>query len=141
MAGATEDVLLVLDAAGFDTILVETVGVGQAEVDIARTAHVTVVLLVPGMGDDVQAMKAGIMEIGDVFVINKADHPGVERVEADLRSHLQFSRRQDGWEPRVVKTVASENRGMEECVQQIESCREFLRTSGASVRRTDRDPA
>jgi GTPase len=131
LARATSEVLLVLDAAGFDTVLVETVGVGQDEVDIVRTAHVTVVLLVPGMGDDVQAMKAGIMEIGDVFVINKADHSGVERIEAELNSHLQFSRRKDGWQPRVVKTVASENRGIEECFRQIESCREFLRTSGA----------
>jgi GTPase len=135
LAGATSEVLLVLDAAGFDTVLVETVGVGQDEVDIVRTAHVTVVLLVPGMGDDVQAMKAGIMEIGDIFVINKADHPGVERIEAELQSHLLFSKRKDGWQPRVVKTVASENRGIEECVQQIEACREFLRTSGAYAAR------
>jgi LAO/AO transport system kinase len=135
LAGATSEVLLVLDAAGFDTVLVETVGVGQDEVDIVRTAHVTVVLLVPGMGDDVQAMKAGIMEIGDVFVINKADHPGVERIEADLNSHLHFSRRKDGWQPRVVKTVASESRGIEECFQQIKACREFLRTSGAYLTR------
>jgi LAO/AO transport system kinase len=135
LARATSDVLLVLDAAGFDTVLVETVGVGQDEVDIVRTAHVTVVLLVPGMGDDVQAMKAGIMEIGDIFVINKADHPGVERIEAELHSHLQFSRRKDGWQPRVVKTVASEGRGIEECFQEIESCREFLRSSGAYAAR------
>ena len=129
LARSTSDALLVLDAAGFDTVLVETVGVGQDEVEIARTAHVTLVLLVPGMGDDVQAMKAGIMEIGDIFVINKADRPGVERVETQVKTLLALARRSDGWEMPVVRTIASEDAGTQECVQAIEKYRDFLRAS------------
>ncbi len=129
LSRATADVLLILDAAGFDVVLIETVGVGQDEVEIARTAEVTLVLLVPGMGDDVQTMKAGIMEIADVLVINKADHQGVERVEAELRSLLAISDRADGWRPAVVKTVAPEGEGIEECAQAIETWRESQRDS------------
>jgi LAO/AO transport system kinase len=119
LARTTGDVLTVLDAAGFDVVLIETVGVGQDEVEIVRTAQATVVLLVPGMGDDIQAMKAGIMEIGDVFVINKADHPGVERVEAELKALLSMCARQDSWMPSVVRAVASEGQGIEDCVQAV----------------------
>ena len=129
LSRASADVLLILDAAGFDVVLIETVGVGQDEVEIARTAEVTLVLLVPGMGDDVQTMKAGIMEIGDVLVINKADHPGVERVEAELKSLLAISSRPDGWRPAIVKTVAPEGRGIEECAQAIETWRDSQRDS------------
>jgi len=129
LARATADVLLVLDAAGFDIVLIETVGVGQDEVEIARTAQVTLVLLVPGMGDDVQTMKAGIMEIGDVFVINKADHAGVERVEAELESLLAISSRQDGWKPPVVRTVATEGKGIDACARAIQSWRESQKQS------------
>jgi LAO/AO transport system kinase len=120
LARTTGDVLTVLDAAGFDLVLIETVGVGQDEVEIVRTAHATVVLLVPGMGDDIQAMKAGIMEIGDIFVINKADYPGVERVEAELKALLSMCARQDSWMPAVVRAIASEGQGIENCVQAIE---------------------
>ncbi len=129
LSRATADVLLILDAAGFDVVLIETVGVGQDEVEIARTAEVTLVLLVPGMGDDVQTMKAGIMEIGDVLVINKADHPGVERVEAELRSLLAISSRPGGWRPAIVKTVAPEGKGVEECAQAIDAWRDSQRDS------------
>jgi len=129
LAGATGDVLLVLDAAGFDVVLIETVGVGQDEVEVARTAQITLVLLVPGMGDDIQAMKAGIMEIGDVFVINKADHAGVERIEAELGALLSITCRKDGWKPAVVKTVASEGKGIEECARAVESWREQQKQS------------
>ncbi len=129
LAAATSDALLVLDAAGFETVLIETVGVGQDEVEIVRTAQVILVLLVPGMGDDIQAMKAGVMEIGDIFVINKADHPGVERVETELNMLLSMSDRPDGWKPLVVKTVASENQGIEECMEAIAACRRFLESS------------
>jgi len=129
LSRATADVLLILDAAGFDVVLIETVGVGQDEVEIARTAEVTLVLLVPGMGDDVQTMKAGIMEIGDVLVINKADHPGVERVEAELRSLLAISSRPDGWRPAIVKTVSPEGKGIEECAQAIDAWRDAHRDS------------
>jgi LAO/AO transport system kinase len=129
LARATGDVLLVLDAAGFDVVIVETVGVGQDEIEIVRTADATLVLLVPGMGDDIQAMKAGIMEIGDIFVINKADRPGVQRVEAELGALLASGARPDGWTPRVVKTIASENKGLEECAHAIQEFREFLQQS------------
>jgi LAO/AO transport system kinase len=131
LARTTADALTVLDAAGFDVILAETVGVGQDEVEIARTAETTLVLLVPGMGDDIQAMKAGIMEIGDVFVINKADHAGVERVEAELNALISISHRPDGWKPPVVKTVASDGIGIEACAQAVDAFRGFQKNSSA----------
>jgi len=129
LSRATGEVLDVLDAAGFDIVLVETVGVGQDEVEVARAAHATLVLLVPGMGDDVQALKAGIMEIGDVFVINKADREGAARTEAELRALLSMSRRSDGWRPGMVRTVASEGAGLQECARAIEEYRSFLESS------------
>lgn len=128
IARGTFDAMLVLDAAGFDIVLVETVGVGQDEVEIVRAAAVTLVLLVPGMGDDVQAMKAGIMEVGDVFVINKSDHPMAERVDADVRALVAISKRSDGWKPPIVRTVATESHGIAECALAIEQYLEFLRT-------------
>jgi LAO/AO transport system kinase len=129
LARATADMLTVMDAAGFDIVLIETIGVGQGEVEIAKTAHATLVLLVPGMGDDVQLLKAGIMEIGDIFVINKADHEGADRTEAELRALLSMSARPDGWSPPIVRTVASEGSGIPECIQAIEKCRSFLANS------------
>ena len=105
---ATPQALRVLDAAGCDVILVETVGVGQSEVDIARLADTTIVLLAPGMGDGIQAAKAGILEIGDVYVINKADRDGADQVRRDLRSMLALAERPEGgWRPPVLKTVAA----------------------------------
>ena len=92
----------------------ETVGVGQDEIDIVKLADVSVVVLVPGMGDDVQALKAGIMEIGDIFVINKCDRPGVEKMEHALTALLSLAHRQDGWIPPIVKTVATEGSGIDE---------------------------
>jgi len=121
----TADIVTVMDAAGFDVVLLETVGVGQGEVEVARMADATVVLLVPGMGDDVQAMKAGIMEIADIFVINKADHPGADQTEAELRALLSLGPRSDGWNPSIARAVASEGKGIEECTQAIEECRLF----------------
>jgi len=129
LSRATADVLLIMDAAGFDIVLIETVGVGQDEVEIARTAQLTLVLLVPGMGDDVQAMKAGIMEIGDIFVINKADHAGVERIEAELNALIALSARPDGWKPEVVKTVAPDGIGVDRCAQAVEAWREAQKAS------------
>lgn len=114
LAAATTEMTMLLDAAGLDVVLVETVGVGQDEVEIARLADVTLVVMVPGMGDDVQAIKAGIMEIADVFVINKADQPGAEKLERELKSYLTLSHRPDGWSPKIVKTVASDGQGIEE---------------------------
>jgi LAO/AO transport system kinase len=116
LAAATTEMTMLLDAAGFDVVLVETVGVGQDEVEIARLADVTMVVMVPGMGDDVQAIKAGIMEIADVFVINKADLPGAEKLERELTSYLGLSHRPDGWSPTIVKTVSSEGKGIEEAL-------------------------
>ena len=108
LATATADVVTVLDAAGKNPIMVETVGVGQDEIDIVKLADVSVVVLVPGMGDDVQALKAGIMEIGDIFVINKCDRPGVEKMERAVLAMLSLAHRADGWMPPIVKTVATE---------------------------------
>ncbi len=129
LAAATGDVVMVLDAAGFQVVVVETVGVGQDEVQIASTADVTLLLLVPGMGDDVQAMKAGIMEIGDVFVINKADHAGADRLETELKSLLAIVRRPDGWKPPIVRTIAAEGQGIDDCMSAIENYREFINKS------------
>jgi LAO/AO transport system kinase len=129
LANATADVLNVMDAAGFEIVLVETVGVGQDEVEIAKTADATIVLLVPGMGDDIQMMKAGIMEIADIFVINKSDRPGADRIEAELKGHLSMSTRPDGWCPVVIRTVASEGSGIDECINAIEEYRSFLTRS------------
>jgi LAO/AO transport system kinase len=119
LAAATSDVVRVLDAAARDPIFVETVGVGQDEIDIVKLADVSVVVLVPGMGDDVQALKAGIMEIGDIFVINKCDRPGVEKMERALVAVLSLAHRADGWTPPIVKTVATEGRGIGELKNQI----------------------
>jgi LAO/AO transport system kinase len=137
LARATVDAVAILDAAGYGKIVVETVGVGQDEVEIVKTADCSVVVLVPGMGDDIQAIKAGIMEIGDVFVINKADRDGVLRTEKELEALLSLAHRPDGWLPPIVKTVATENKGIEELAAAVESYREFQRSSpGAHGRRS-----
>jgi len=109
LARATVDAVAIIDAAGYSKIIVETVGVGQDEVEIIKAADVSIVVLVPGMGDDIQAIKAGIMEIGDIFVINKADRDGVYATEKELESLLSLSSREDGWHPAIVKTVATES--------------------------------
>src|SRR6266516_6389575 len=124
LARATVDAVAILDAAGVEKIIVETVGVGQDEVEIVKTADVCVVVLVPGMGDDVQTMKAGIMEIGDVFVINKADREGVLRTQKELESLLAIAAREDGWQPPIVKTVATESKGIEELAEAVNRCHE-----------------
>lgn len=138
LASATVDVLAILDAAGYNRLLVETVGVGQDEIDVVKAADVTVVVLVPGMGDDIQAIKAGIMEIGDVFVINKADREGVLRTERELDSLLSISERPDGWHPPVVNTIATEGKGIEELADTIGRCAEFMAShrDAGSGRRT-----
>jgi LAO/AO transport system kinase len=124
LASATVDAVAILDAAGFAKIIVETVGVGQDEVEIVKAADVSVVVLVPGMGDDIQAIKAGIMEIGDIFVINKADRDGVLATEKELEALLSLGPRQDSWQPPVVKTIATESRGVEELAGAISSFQE-----------------
>lgn len=123
LAQTTADLALLLGASGRDFVVIETVGVGQAEVEIAAVADVTVVVLVPGMGDDVQAIKAGIMEIADVFVINKADHPGVETAEQEIRGMLGLAHRPDGWVPPVIRTVATEGAGVDKLLEAIERAR------------------
>jgi len=117
---STQDIINVMDAMGKDIILVETVGVGQDEVEIVHTAHTSIVILVPGLGDDIQAIKAGIIEIGDLFVINKCDRDGTDKVERDLRAVLEMGRRrQDGWEPLIFKTEAISGKGIFELVYGI----------------------
>ena len=121
LARATVDAVAILDAAGYAKIIVETVGVGQDEVEVVKAADVSVVVLVPGMGDDIQAIKAGIMEIGDIFVINKADKEGVYATEKELESLLSLAARGDGWDPPIVKTIATENHGLTELANAIDS--------------------
>jgi LAO/AO transport system kinase len=134
LARSTVEAVAILDAAGFEKIIVETVGVGQDEIEIAKTADVCVVVLVPGMGDDVQTMKAGIMEIGDVLVINKADREGVLRTEKELESLLSFAAHAE-WQPPIVKTVAIESKGIEDLAEAIGRCRDFQKTAPASTAR------
>jgi LAO/AO transport system kinase len=126
LAPATADVATLLDAAGKDLVLVETVGVGQDEIDIVRLADVTVVMLVPGMGDDVQTIKAGIMEIADIFVINKSDREGADRVEREIRAMQTLAIRGDDWMPPIVRTVASDGTGVPELAKTIASYRQYL---------------
>jgi LAO/AO transport system kinase len=127
LARATADAATVLDASGRDLIMIETVGVGQDEVDIVRLADVTVVILVPGMGDDVQTIKAGIMEIADIFVINKSDREGAERVEREIRALQSLVTRHDLWTPPIVKTVASEGVGTAELAEAIANYGAYLK--------------
>lgn len=125
LARSTVDAVSILDAAGYGKIIIETVGVGQDEVEVVKAADISVVVLVPGMGDDIQAIKAGIMEIGDVFVINKADREGVNSTEKELEALLSLATREDSWEPPIVKTVATESKGIQELAAAIESYRKF----------------
>jgi LAO/AO transport system kinase len=129
LARSTVDAVAILDAGGYQKVIIETVGVGQDEVDIVKAADVTVVVLVPGMGDDIQAIKAGIMEIGDVFAINKADREGVLRTERELEMLLSISERTDGWTPQIIKTVATEDKGIENLASAISSYKDFVATN------------
>ena len=135
LARATNDVVDLLDAARFDIILVETVGVGQDEVEVIRTVQTNVVLLVPGMGDDIQAIKAGIMEIGDIFVVNKADRPGADRTVTEITMMMSLAEEHGDWVPPIVKTVASLSKGIEELAAAIEKHRQYLVSSGELHRR------
>ena len=133
---ATPQALRVLDASGFDVVVVETVGVGQSEVEIARLADTTIVLVAPGMGDGIQAAKAGILEIGDVYVVNKSDRDGADQVRRELRSMLALAERSEGgWRPPVLKTVASEGQGAAEVVDAIDEHRAWAQESGELARR------
>lgn len=133
LAQATSDVVRVLDAAGFDIIIVETVGAGQAEVEIVHTTHTTVVVEVPGLGDDIQATKAGILEIADVFVVNKADRPDAEKVRNHLRQMLHLAGNKVAWEVPTLLTVATRGEHVGDVVDAVEAHRAFLVASGTLV--------
>jgi LAO/AO transport system kinase len=135
LARATAEVALLLDAAGKQQVLIETVGVGQDEIDIVRLADCVVVVLVPGLGDDIQNMKAGLMEIGDIFVLNKADREGADRLQQQLDAMLSLVMPRDGWHPPVVRTVATENKGIDVLVQTIGKFRQHFETSGERERK------
>ena len=137
LSRTTSDVALVLDAAGKDVIIIETVGVGQDEVDIVRTADVSIVVVVPGTGDDVQAIKAGIMEIGDIFVVNKADREGADRAAQAIAANLSLGQAKENWKPPIVKTEATRTIGIDELWRQIGRYREQSSARQAS-RRTER---
>jgi LAO/AO transport system kinase len=136
LARTTADVTSVLDASGRNMILIETVGVGQDEVDIVRLADITIVILVPGMGDDVQTIKAGIMEIADIFVINKSDREGAERVEREIRALQSLAMRQDGWTPPIVKTVASDGTGVQELASAVADYENFLLEENRALKKS-----
>jgi len=140
LAWTTPQALRVLDAAGFDVVLVETVGVGQSEVEVAGLADTTVVLLAPGMGDGIQAAKAGILEIGDVFVVNKADREGADQTRRELRGMINLSERSpDAWKRPIVSTVARSGTGLDDLAAKLAEHRAWLEESGQlSTRRTQR---
>jgi LAO/AO transport system kinase len=135
MSRSTMDVVNVMDSMGMDVVIIETVGVGQDEVDIVSTAHTTVVVMVPGLGDDIQAIKAGILEIGDVFVVNKADRDGADRTARELGAMLEMKHPEPGaWLPHVLKTEGTRGVGIEELMAEFQAHREYLKASGALQR-------
>lgn len=136
LSRATGDAVMILDASGKDIILVETVGAGQSEVDIVNSSHTPIVVLVPGMGDEIQAIKAGILEIGAIFVVNKADHDGVERVLVDLEMMIDLAcYKPDDWTPPILKTVAMRNEGIKELIDKIAEHMDFLKSTGGLDKR------
>ncbi len=137
LSRATADAADLLDAAGFDVILIETVGVGQDEVDIVKTAQTTVVVLVPGLGDDIQAIKAGILEIADVFVVNKADREGADRTAAELSMMLDLTPGRP-WRPPIVRSVAPRDEGTGAVIEAMQSHADFLMSTEEGARRTER---
>jgi LAO/AO transport system kinase len=131
LSRSTADVALVMDALGMDFVIIETVGVGQDEVDIVKEAHTTCVVMVPGLGDDIQAIKAGILEIGDIFVVNKADRDGADRTARELNTMLDMRHAEEGgWNPQVMKTEAQRGTGIDELIEEILKHRDFLLSSG-----------
>src|SRR5438477_2037740 len=135
LARATAEVALLLDAAGKQHVLIETVGVGQDEVDIVRLADCVLVILVPGLGDDIQSMKAGLMEIGDIFVVNKSDREGADRLEQQLVAMLSLVMPRDGWHPPIVRTVATENKGIQELAETVAKFQKHFESSGQRQRK------
>ncbi len=135
LARSTAEVALLLDAGGKRQILIETVGVGQDEIDIVRLADCVLVVLVPGLGDDIQNMKAGLMEIGDIFVLNKADREGADRLQEQLHAMLSLVMPRDGWHPPVIRTIATENRGIDELAATVDKFRKHFESSGQRERK------
>lgn len=130
LSQAAGDVLKLLDAAGFSLVLIETVGAGQSEVEVAGAAHTTVVVEAPGMGDDIQAIKAGILEIADILVVNKADLPGVDRRISQLEAMLNMGNYEDGWRPPVLRTIAAQGAGLDELADTVVRHWEYLQAGG-----------
>ncbi len=130
LSRASRDVIRILDAAGKDIIIVETVGIGQAEVDVVRTVQTCIVVTVPGLGDDIQAIKAGILEIGDIFVVNKADREGADRTYQELDIMLSLNPNMDVWRPPIIKTVATRQEGINDLIEAIEKHQHTIRTTG-----------
>lgn len=128
------DVVKLMDAFGFDIIIIETVGVGQSEVDIVKTADTTMVVVIPGMGDDIQAIKAGILEIGDLFTINKADREGTDKLNIEIEMMLELNPEHVGWRPPINRTIASKGEGIEAVVDSIEEHQKYLYDSGEIVK-------
>ncbi len=126
LSRSTSDILRVMDAMGKDIVLLETVGVGQDEVDVVNIAHTSMIVMIPGLGDDIQAIKAGILEIGDIFVINKCEREGAERMEREIMMMLELgAQREDGWVPKIVKTEAIKGKGIKELLEAIDAHRNF----------------
>ncbi len=140
LAASTRDVVRALDAAGFDTIIIETVGAGQAEVEIVRAAQTVVVVTVPGMGDDIQAIKAGILEIADVFVVNKADRPGADQTAAELRMLLSLdaTRKERAWRVPIIKTSATTGEGIADLAEKLQAHLDSLKETGQLASRSGR---
>jgi len=133
LSAATGAAIKILDACGFEYIFIETVGVGQSEVDIVKMADTTIVVMVPGLGDDIQAIKAGILEIGDLFVVNKADREGAHRVASELQMMLEINSEKVQWQPPVLMSIAHQNKNILEIVQEIKKHHSYLQESGQLV--------
>jgi len=138
LARATKDAVRILDASGKDVVIVEAVGAGQSEVDIIKVAHTILVVLPPGLGDEIQAIKAGIMEIGDIFVANKADRENADKTVTDIEAMLDMTPEKDEWRPPVIKTVAITGEGITELLNKIDQHKEYLETGALELRRKQR---
>ena len=137
LSRATNNSIRILDAFGKDFVLVETVGAGQSEVDIVNSAYTSIVILVPGMGDEIQAIKAGILEIGDIFVVNKSDKEGADRTVMELEMMLDLNPDKSGWMPPIIKTIASKGEGIGELLDSIECHREYLKSNNLLKKRQE----
>ena len=137
LSRGTREAVSILDACGFEIVIIETVGVGQSEIDVMRVADTVCVVLVPGLGDDVQAMKAGVMEIADLFVVNKSDKPGAERVVNEVRAVLEFLKGKEGWIPSISQTVAETGDGVAALGAELRAHREYAMNSEAGKQREE----